>query len=160
MAASIHDICIESINGKEIKLDQFKGKKLLIVNVASECGFTPQYEQLEELYRHYQDELVILGCPCNDFGSQEPGTTEDIQSFCKVRYGVSFPLTRKINIRSTPVEPLYLWLTEKSRNGKADYEVSWNFQKFAINPDGTLETSFSAETSPLDDQILHWIEAA
>lgn len=158
--ASIHNISIGGINGKELQLDQFKGKKLLIVNVASACGFTSQYEQLEELYRHYQDKFVILGCPCNDFGRQEPGDEEEIQSFCKTMFDVSFPLTKKINIRSTPVHPLYEWLTQKDRNGVSDNEVSWNFQKYAISPQGEWQQLFSAETSPLDDRIIQWIEAA
>lgn len=158
--ASIHNISIGGINGKELQLDQFKGKKLLIVNVASACGFTSQYEQLEELYRHYQDKFVILGCPCNDFGRQEPGDEEEIQSFCKTMFDVSFPLTKKINIRSTPVHPLYEWLTRKDRNGVSDNEVSWNFQKYAISPQGEWQQLFSVETSPLDDRIIQWIEAA
>jgi glutathione peroxidase len=158
--ASIHNISIGGINGKEIKFDQFKGKKLLIVNVASACGFTPQYEQLDELYRQYQDRLVVIGCPCNDFGRQEQGDEKEIQSFCKTMFDVTFPLTKKINIRSSPVHPLYEWLTMKERNGVSDNEVSWNFQKYAISPQGEWQHMFSAETSPLDDRIIKWIEAA
>jgi glutathione peroxidase len=158
--ASIHNISIGGINGKEIRLEQFKGKKILIVNVASACGFTPQYAQLEELYRLYQDRLVIIGCPCNDFGKQEPGSEEDINSFCTTMFDVTFPLTKKINIRTSPVHPLYEWLTLEERNGISDNEVSWNFQKYAISPQGEWQHLFSAETSPLDDQIIKWIEAA
>ncbi|MBK9103427.1 MAG: glutathione peroxidase [Saprospiraceae bacterium] len=158
--ASIHNISIGGINGKELQLDQLKGKKLLIVNVASACGYTPQYEQLEELYRRYQDRLVVIGCPCNDFGRQEPGDEEEIQSFCKTMFDVSFPLTKKINIRTQPAHPLYEWLTQKDRNGVSDNEVSWNFQKYAISPQGEWQHVFSAETSPLDDRIIQWIEAA
>jgi len=158
--ASIHNISIGGINGKEIRLDQFKGKKVLIVNVASACGFTPQYAQLEEMYRQYQDRLVIIGCPCNDFGKQEPGSEEDINSFCTTMFDVTFPLTKKINIRTSPVHPLYEWLTQKDRNGVSDTEVSWNFQKYAIGPQGEWQHMFSAATSPLDDQIIKWIEAA
>jgi glutathione peroxidase len=158
--ASIHNISIGGINGKEIRLEQFKGKKILIVNVASACGFTPQYAQLEELYRQYQDRLVIIGCPCNDFGKQEPGSEEDINSFCTTMFDVTFPLTKKINIRTSPVHPLYEWLTQEERNGISDNEVSWNFQKYAISPQGEWQHLFSAETSPLDDQIIKWIEAA
>lgn len=158
--ASIHNISIGGINGKEIRLDQFKGKKILIVNVASACGFTTQYAQLEELYRQYQDRLVIIGCPCNDFGKQEPGNEEEINSFCVTMFDVTFPLTKKINIRPAPVHPLYEWLTQKDRNGISDNKVSWNFQKYAIGPQGEWQHMFSAETSPLDDQIIKWIEAA
>ncbi len=157
--ASIHNISIGGINGKEIRLDQFKGKKMLIVNVASACGFTPQYEQLEELHRHYSERLVVLGCPCNDFGRQEPGDEEEIQSFCKAMFDVTFPLSKKINIRSTPVHPLYEWLTRKTNNGVSDSEVTWNFKKYAIGPQGEWQHVFTAETSPLDDQIIKWIEA-
>lgn len=158
--ASIHNICIEGINGKELRLDQFRGKKLMIVNVASECDFTPQYEQLEELYRHHKDSLAIIGCPCNDFGDQEPGQEKEILSFCQTMFQVTFPLSKKINIRSTPVHPLYRWLTDKVLNEVTDSEVTWNFQKYALSPEGELEHVFSPETSPLDDQILSWIESA
>jgi len=156
--ASIHNISIGGINGKEIKLDQFRGKKLMIVNVASECGFTPQYGQLEELYGHYQNELVILGCPCDDFGHQEPGSNEEIASFCQSMFQVTFPLSEKINIRKQPVHPLYQWLTEESGNGVSDSLVTWNFQKYAISPQGEWQHVFSPETSPLDDRIIEWIE--
>ena len=131
----------------------------MIVNVASECDYTPQYEQLEELYRHYQDNLVILGCPSNDFGYQEPGNEEEIATFCQTMFQVTFPLSKKINIRTQPVHPLYQWLTEKSENGVSDSTVTWNFQKFAISPQGHWQHVFSPETSPLDDRIIQWIEA-
>lgn len=160
MAESIHHLHIGGIHGNEIKLEQFKGKKLLIVNVASECGYTPQYEQLEELYKTYSDKLTILGCPCNDFGAQEPGTEADILTFCKVNYGVSFPLTKKINIRTEPVEPLFKWLTSKELNGVSDAEVTWNFQKFLISPEGFWQATFSSNISPLDEQILNWIHSS
>lgn len=157
--ASIHNISIEGINGEEIRLDQFTGKKMLIVNVASACGFTPQYEQLEELHRYYSDRLVVLGCPCNDFGHQEQGDEKEILSFCTTMFDVSFPLSKKINIRTEPVHPLYQWLSRKDRNGVADQQVSWNFQKFAIGPQGDWQDVFSPETMPLDEQIIDWIEA-
>ena len=132
----------------------------MIVNVASACDYTPQYQQLEELYRHYQDQLVIIGCPCNDFGKQEPGNEEEIASFCQTMFQVTFPLSKKINIRSNPVHPLYQWLTDKSGNGVSDSTVSWNFQKYAISPQGEWQHVFSPETSPLDDRIIKWIETA
>jgi glutathione peroxidase len=157
--ASIHNISIEGINGAVIRLDQFTGKKMLIVNVASACGFTPQYEQLEELYRYYADNLVVLGCPCNDFGSQEQGDEKEIVTFCKTMFDVTFPLSKKINIRTEPVHPLYQWLSQKDKNGVADQQVSWNFQKFAIGPEGDWQDVFSPETMPLDKQIIDWIEA-
>lgn len=157
--ASIHNISIGGINGKELNLGQFLGKKLLIVNVASACGYTPQYEQLETLYRRFKEQLVILGCPCNDFDGQEPGSEEEILSFCRTMFDVTFPLTKKINILSQPVHPLYQWLTQKDENGVADSEVAWNFQKYAIGPDGRWQHMFAHRTSPLDDQIISWIEA-
>jgi glutathione peroxidase len=131
----------------------------MIVNVASECSFTPQYGQLEELYEHYHDKLAILGCPCNDFGGQEPLGEDAIAAFCQTMYQVSFPLSRKINIRSVPVHPLYHWLTRKDQNGVNENEVTWNFQKYAISPEGNWQQVFAPETSPLDDQILQWIES-
>ncbi len=157
--ASIHNISIEGINGNELRLDQFRGKKLMIVNVASECDFTPQYEQLEELYRHYNDKLTIIGCPSNDFGNQEPEGEEKILSFCQTMFQVTFPLSKKINIRSTPVHPLYKWLTDKELNGVLSSKVTWNFQKYAISPQGEWLHVFSPQTSPLDDQIVNWIES-
>ena len=132
----------------------------MIVNVASECDYTPQYEQLEELYRAYGDKLAILGCPCNDFGQQEPATDEKILTFCQTMFQVSFPLSKKINIRTAPVHPLYAWLTQQSENGAMDTEVTWNFQKYAISPEGRWQACFTPETSPLDQKILNWIEAA
>lgn len=157
--ASIHNISIEGINGNQLRLDQFRGKKLLIVNVASECDYTPQYEQLEELYRHYNETLSIIGCPSNDFGNQEPASEEKILSFCQTMFHVTFPLTKKINIRSRPAHPLYKWLTDRTLNGVSDNEVSWNFQKYALSPEGTWQNVFSPETSPLDDRIINWIES-
>ncbi len=157
--ASIHNISIEGINGKELRLDQYRGKKLLIVNVASACDYTPQYGQLEELYKQYADTLQIIGCPCNDFDQQEPDSEEEIMSFCQTMFQVTFPLSKKINIRSAPVHPLYKWLTTKDQNEVSDNEVEWNFQKYAISPEGELQFVFSAETSPLDDRIIHWIES-
>lgn len=158
--ASIHKISIEGLNGKEIQLNQFKGKKLLIVNVASACDFTPQYGQLEELFEQYQSTLTILGCPCNDFGGQEPLAEEEIPSFCQTMYQVSFPLSKKINIRSEPVHPVFQWLTRKDQNGVSDNEVTWNFQKYAVSPKGEWQHVFTPETTPLDLQILDWIESA
>ena len=158
--ASIHNISIEGINGNVIRFDQFRGKKILIVNVASECDYTPQYEQLEELYRHHSKHLAIIGCPSNDFGHQEPGTNEQVLSFCQTMYQVTFPLTKKINIRTAPVHPLYEWLMKAELNGVSDNEVTWNFQKYGIAPDGSWQAVFSPETSPLDESILSWIDSA
>lgn len=139
-------------------LGAFRGKKILVVNVASECGYTRQYEGLETLYRDFSDRLVILGCPCNDFGSQEPGNEKEILSFCQKNYGVSFPLTEKISITNNP-HPLYQWLCQKSLNGVSDAEVTWNFQKFMIDEDGKWESCLSPSAEPFSPDILQWIDA-
>ncbi len=131
----------------------------MIVNVASECEWTPQYEQLEELYRHYHYTLSIIGCPSNDFGNQEPDDEQKILSFCQTMFQVTFPLSKKINILSEPVHPLYKWLTGKTLNGVSNNVVTWNFQKYAINAQGEWQEVFSPETSPLDEKIINWIES-
>lgn len=159
MDQTIYHFKVESIDGESMDLSSFKGKKLLIVNVASECGYTPQYAQLQELYESFSEKLVVIGFPSNDFGGQEPGTDEEIKSFCSSRYGVTFPLTTKINIKGNDVHPLYKWLTQKSENGVMDAEVKWNFQKFLIDENGMLYKSLSHKVSPLDDEILQWIQS-
>ncbi len=150
---NLHDFSIKSIDGSTIDFSTFAGKKVLIVNVASECGFTPQYQQLQELYENAQSELVIIGVPCNDFGGQEPGSADDIQQFCAVNYGVKFPMAQKISILQQP-HPLYKWLTNQSQNGVSDVEVRWNFHKFLIGEDGQWLGSFSSSVSPFDDAII------
>ena len=157
--ASIHSFKVESIDGKIIDFSDFKGKKILIVNVASECGYTKQYAQLQELYELHQENLVIIGFPSNDFGGQEPRSAEEIQQFCSSKFGVTFPLTTKVNIKSSPVHPIYEWLTKKSKNGVLDAEVKWNFNKFLINENGKLEKALPSSVTPLDEDILNWIEA-
>lgn len=156
---SIHSLKVAGIGGKEIDFADFAGKKLLIVNVASECGYTPQYQQLQELYEAFQDKLVIVGFPSNDFGGQEPGTNEEIQTFCKQRYGVTFPLATKITIQGTEVHPVYQWLTQKAQNGVADSAVLWNFQKYLLDEHGQLVQSFPSSVPPLDAEILSWIQS-
>lgn len=159
MVHSIHQFKVQGIEGREIDLAQFVGKKLIIVNVASECGFTPQYQQLQALYETFQDKLEIIGFPCNDFGGQEPGTSEEIQTFCNRRYGVTFPLATKIIIKGTNVHPVYQWLTQKQENGIADSEVRWNFHKYLLNENGQLVKSLPSSVSPLDEQILDWLNS-
>lgn len=156
---SIHPFKVRGIEGSEIDFAQFAGKKILIVNVASECGYTPQYQQLQELYDTFQDKLVIVGFPCDDFGGQEPGTNEEIQTFCNRRYGVTFPLTTKINIKSSIVHPVYQWLTQATQNGVADSEVPWNFHKYLLDEHGQLVKSLPSNVSPLDEQILDWLNS-
>ncbi|MFK7934953.1 MAG: glutathione peroxidase [Saprospiraceae bacterium] len=154
---SIHKFRIAGIDGKEIDFAAFAGKKIMVVNVASECGYTPQYQQLQELYDNYQDRLVIVGCPCNDFGGQEPGTEQDIQNFCTIRYGVTFPLTQKVSIKGNPPSDLYRFLTNKSENGVSDSTVKWNFHKYLLDENGQLLQSFPSSVAPLDDPILNSI---
>lgn len=153
MTSSIYDIEINSINGEKINLEDFKGKKILFVNVASKCGYTSQYEELQKLYEKNNDKLVIIGVPCNQFGMQEPGTSVEILNFCKKNYGVSFPLTEKINVKGNSQHPLYKWLTSRDLNGFSDTQVSWNFQKYLINEEGKLLKMFPSNIKPLDNSI-------
>jgi glutathione peroxidase len=147
---SIHQYSIVGIGGETINFEEFKGKYILIVNVASACGYTPQYAHLQELYDNYKDKLVIVGVPCNQFGGQEPGTAAEIQKFCKVRYGVTFPLTQKVDVKGKNQHEIYKWLTDKSLNGVQDSKVTWNFQKYLINPQGHLLNVYPSSASPFD----------
>jgi glutathione peroxidase len=153
--SSIHTFSVEAIEGGVIDFADFKGKKLMVVNGASECGFTPQYQQLQELHEQFEDQLVILVFPANNFGGQEPGTNEEIRSFCTKRYGVTFPLAAKIDIRTHPV---YQWLTRKAENGFQDSEVTWNFQKYLLDEEGRLVQVLPSSTSPLSDEVLQWLD--
>lgn len=150
----IQDLQINLLNGKPLNWDDYSGKKLLVVNVASECGLTPQYEQLQELQDTFGGEkFTVIGFPCNDFGAQEPGSAEQIESFCQVNYGVTFPITEKIHTTGTEKHPIYSYLTETTRS-----EVQWNFQKFLVNENGEVVKSLSPQTLPNDEEILSWIE--
>ena len=152
---TIHSFKVESIEGEEIDFSRFRGKKMIIVNVASACGYTPQYQQLQEIYEAFKDKLVIVGFPANNFGGQEPGTNKDIRVFCTQRYGVTFPLAAKIDIQTHLV---YQWLTNKSLNGVMDSQVTWNFQKYLLDENGHLAHCIPSAVSPLDDEIINWIE--
>ncbi len=146
------------IEGNEYDLAQLQGKKVLVVNVASKCGLTPQYEDLQKLYEEYGGEdFTIIGFPANNFMNQEPGTDEEIKTFCTLNYGVSFPMMSKISVKGDDMHPIYQWLTKKSENGLMDAEVQWNFQKFAIDENGSLVQSFSPRTKPMDEDITDWI---
>lgn len=159
MKTSFYDLSILALNGKDtIKMSDFKGKMVLCVNVASECGYTPQYEGLEALHKKYQDKLVIIGFPCNQFGGQEPGSPDEIQSFCKKNYGVTFQLTEKIDVKGDKQHPIYTWLTSKSSNGIDDYKVKWNFNKFLIGADGHLVKYFPSGTKPLSEGLTSLIK--
>ncbi len=149
----IYDIPIRSLTGEPLKLGSFKGKYMLLVNVASKCGFTKQYKALQELSETYKDNLVVVGFPCNQFGNQEPGSEEEILSFCDIRYGVTFPLSEKINVKGPKQHPIYTWLTKKEHNGNKNSKVHWNFQKYLIDPEGRLIDVFYTTTPPTSRHI-------
>jgi glutathione peroxidase len=151
---NIHKFKVEGIEGEEIDFAAFKGKKLIVVNVASECGFTPQYQQLQELYEKFGDKLVIVGFPANNFGEQEPGLNSEIRDFCSRRYGVTFPLASKIDVTTHPV---YEWLTKKTLNGVMDSQVTWNFQKYLLDENGRLVNFILPSESPLNETVLEWL---
>ncbi len=155
---SFYDLTINSIDGKEMHMSDFKGKYVLCVNVASKCGYTPQYEDLEKLYEQYQGKLVIVGFPCNQFLGQEPGTSEEIVSFCQKNYGVTFPLTEKIDVKGKNQHGVYQWLTQQSLNGVADGTVKWNFHKFLISPEGEWLAEFPSGVKPLDTELTSLIK--
>lgn len=154
---SIHSLTINNIDGQNIKLSDFKGKKVLFVNVASECGFTKQYKDLQTLHEKYKDNLVIIGLPCNQFGGQEPGTLEEIQSFCQVNFGVEFLITEKINVKGNEQHPIYAWLTKKELNGKKNSTIKWNFQKYLVDENGEFVDYFYSMTKPMSTKITNKI---
>jgi glutathione peroxidase len=157
---TIYTFSVKDISGKKYDLAQLKGKKILIVNTASKCGLTPQYKELEKLYQTYKDKnFIILGFPSNDFGSQEPGTNDEISSFCSVNYGVSFPMMEKIYVKGENQYELYQFLTKKELNKVLESSVSWNFQKYLINENGQLEAMIPSTVSPTDKKIIDWIES-
>ncbi|EEB24972.1 glutathione peroxidase [Phocaeicola dorei DSM 17855] len=156
---SFYDFTVKAIDGKDLPLSTFKGKKVLVVNVASKCGFTPQYAKLEELYEKYgKDDFVVIGFPANNFLHQEPGTNEEIKEFCTLNYGVTFPMMAKISVKGKDIAPLYQWLTHKSENGVSDAKIGWNFHKFLIDENGRWVASIGSTTSPLSQEIVEWIE--
>ncbi len=155
---SFHDFTVKDIDGNDYALSQLKGKKVLVVNTASKCGLTPQYQKLEELYQQFGgDKFIIIGFPANNFMGQEPGSNAEIKEFCSTKYGVSFPMMSKISVKGDDMHPVYQWLTSKDKNGVEDSSVSWNFQKYLIDEDGRLVKVVSPRTSPLDDEITGWL---
>lgn len=157
-ASSLYQIPLTLIDGTETSFGQFRGKTVLVVNVASKCGFTPQYAGLEALYRKYADDgFVVLGLPCNQFGAQEPGTEDDIQAFCKLNFGVSFPLTAKVDVRGKNQHPLYAELT-RFKSGVMPGLIKWNFEKFLVNVDGEIVNRFVPTVEPESDQIVQALE--
>ena len=153
MNTSIYDIPINSLDGNLIDLTSFKGKNLLFVNVASECGFTPQYKDLQKLSNTYPNTLVVIGSPCNQFGKQEPGDASQIQTFCERNFGVTFLITEKIDVKGKNQHPLYKWLTRKDQNGKKNSSVKWNFQKYLVNKDGKIIDYYFSITKPMSSKI-------
>ena len=151
--------CITKLNSKDkLCLKDFKGKKILLVNVASECGFTKQYSDLEKLYTTYNDKLVIIGFPCNQFGGQEPGSEVEIEKFCSSKFAVTFPLTTKIDVKGNHQHPIFKWLTSKTMNGVDNYKVSWNFNKFMLDENGQLIGYFSSRINPMDSEITNLLK--
>ncbi len=151
---NLYDIQIQDISGNEIDLSKFKGKKILFVNVASKCGFTPQYDGLQELYDVYKDKLMIIGVPCNQFGGQESGSLGEIESFCKLNYGVSFLITEKVEVKGENQHDLYKWLTKKEFNRIKNSSVKWNFQKYLIDENGEFINYYYSITKPMSKKIL------
>lgn len=157
--ASIHDFKVQDLEGNQFDFSTLKGKKIMVVNTASKCGLTPQYKDLQELYEQFKaDDFVIIGFPANDFMSQEPGTNEEIATFCERNYGVTFPMMNKITVKGKEMHPVYQFLTQKAKNGVADSEVEWNFQKYLLNEKGQLDMIISPKTSPIDEKIINWVE--
>lgn len=155
---SFYDFKMTTLDGKEFDMAQLKGKKVMIVNTASECGLTPQYENLEELYKEFGgDSFVILGFPANNFGGQEPGSDTEIATFCSKNYGVTFQMFSKISVKGDDQHPFYQWLTHKEMNGVEDVEMVWNFQKFLIDENGNWVKSVHPTISPVSEEIIEWI---
>ena len=156
---TIYQFKVEDLSGDTFDFSTLKGKKILVVNTASECGLTPQYEQLQAIYEKYKDKnFVIVGFPANNFGAQEPGSNQEIATFCQQNYGVSFPMMAKISVKGEDMHPVYQFLTQKAKNGLQDSEVQWNFQKYLINENGELVKVVSPRTLPTDAEIVNWIE--
>lgn len=150
---------VKTLEGKDFDLSSLKGKKVMVVNVASKCGFTPQYKDLEALYERYNGELVIIGFPANNFMNQEPGSAAEIRQFCTENYGVTFPIMEKISVKGRDMHPLYKWLTSKEKNGVIDAEVSWNFQKFLIDENGKLVDVLKPKEKPDSEKVIAWLAA-
>lgn len=156
---SIHEFKVQDINGEEFDFSSLKGKKVMIVNVASKCGLTPQYDLLQKLYEEYADQnFVIVGFPANNFMSQEPGTNEEIATFCRSEYGVTFPMMAKIEVKGKEIHPIYKWLTTKKLNKLMDSDVSWNFQKYLIDENGKLVGMLNPRVKPNDAKVIEWIK--
>jgi glutathione peroxidase len=148
---------VKTLDGGEFDFSTLKGKKVMIVNTASKCGFTPQYKELEEVYEQYKGDLVIIGFPANNFANQEPGSASEIRKFCTENYGVTFPMMAKISVKGDDMAPIYKWLTSKKENGVMDSEVKWNFQKYLIDENGKLVDVVYSKEKPDSEKIIAWI---
>ncbi len=155
---TIYDYKVESIDGKEINFADFKGKKILIVNTASECGFTPQYKDLEQVSKEYADKVVVVGFPANNFGGQEPGSNTEIGAFCEKNYGVTFPLAAKVSVKGDDIAPIFSYLSNKDLNGVKNTAIMWNFTKFLVDENGKLIDSFISTTKPTSEAITKYFK--
>ncbi len=151
---NIYSFKLKTLSGEETTLEKFKGKKMLLVNVASKCGYTPQYKNLQALYDKYKDKLVVIGFPANNFGWQEPGNSEEIKEFCTKNYGVTFPMMEKISVKGKDMHPLYQWLSNKEQNGVTDEAPGWNFCKYLIDEKGKIIKFFPSKVDPLSEEII------
>ncbi|OXA90977.1 glutathione peroxidase [Flavobacterium hercynium] len=157
---TIYQYKVEDLSGNTFDFSTLKGKKVMIVNTASKCGLTPQYKDLEAIYKEYKDKgFVIVGFPANNFASQEPGTNEEIGAFCQQNYGVTFPMMDKVSVKGDDMCEIYKFLTQKSKNGLQDSEVEWNFQKYLINEKGELAKVIKPRTLPTDPEVINWIKS-
>lgn len=156
--SSIHQFKAASIDGGEIDFSKYKGKKILVVNTASKCGYTYQYEGLEALYEKYKDKLVVVGFPANNFMGQEPGTNEEIQEFCTGKFHVTFPMAAKVSVKGKDIDPLFKWLTNASDNGVMDANINWNFNKFLLDENGVLIQHFNNKVEPMSEEITKYLQ--
>ena len=157
--SGFYDFKVKTLEGGTFDFSSLKGKKVMVVNTASKCGFTPQYKDLEEVYEKYQGNLVIIGFPANNFASQEPGTAVEIRKFCTDNYGVTFPMMEKISVKGDDMAPIYKWLTSKKENGVMDSEVKWNFQKYLIDENGKFVEVLDPKEKPASDKVLTWLSS-
>jgi glutathione peroxidase len=155
--STLYDFKVPGLDGSTIDFSKYKGKKILIVNTASECGYTPQYADLQKLYEAHKSNLVIVGFPANNFGGQEPGTNTEIKEFCKKNYGVTFPMAGKVSVKGDDIHPLFKWLTTKSENGVMDAEIKWNFTKFLLDEKGKLIAVFPSKVNPNSEEITKYL---
>ncbi len=157
--SGFYNFKVKTLEGKDFDFASLKGKKVMVVNTASKCGFTPQYKDLEELYEKYQGQLVIIGFPANNFLNQEPGSATEIRAFCTANYGVTFPMMEKISVKGSDMAPIYKWLTSKEQNGVMDSSVKWNFQKYLIDENGKLIDVIYSSEKPTSDKVTAWINS-